>query len=593
MANGLEKLEKKWEHIFRKRRGTQIEASNQSAGSTVSLLDGPSLLETQKFPQPSFIRPTSTRMEARHDTFMGRSGRRTRSLPEPSSDPSSSELLISDTAATSPDPSSSPSPGFSEPIYAPKEPASPPRRRVTYSPFPPRLDIPRRSSSLSPEQRGSTNSLAELLEFSFENSSGPSVGKKMSPMPSPRSRSRSSSRSPSRPISTAESSKRASEATIKMAIPDRASPIDMLSLRASPGPSWANSPGSASSPRSSELETPGSFPSSKLRLQIPEPETSPSLVPLPQSARSDRTVSSYGPVTPTSTSRPITPIITFSSPSLLDEPTLKDFLSLTDDDVADPDVTITQDRVTKQFPSPPQRAAPSPPPSCGLPPNPPLLTTFPMPPSHKPRSRRSSGDSDLIILPPPLASQPEAGAAAALEAVRIATKYRMDLVYVVNLWPKKTMGSSKPNTSPLRRQTSLSSMSTVIHKPRTDDYRLDGRLMAANGLHLAPCPFKVSSAVLKKVLRTNGWLEYRNDATTSEGFEALGGFARGYSHPFFTNDGESNRGIVFSAYRRARADGSHANMAREELDEMGRDAEALCTMLVDLANSERRMRVNA
>ncbi|KAM7205523.1 hypothetical protein V8F20_003107 [Naviculisporaceae sp. PSN 640] len=280
-------------------------------------------------------------------------------------------------------------------------------------------------------------------------------------------------------------------------------------------------------------------------------------------------------------------------PLFLQGVTVRDFLALTDDDVADPDVAIGEDQVEKSFPSPPTRTAPSPPPSCGLPPNPPLLT-FPIPPSPRHRAQRPSDDSEFIILPPPLASHPMEGAAAALEAHRIATKYRMDLVYVANLWPKKAMGYHKPSRIPVRKQASHSSLSTtatVIHRA-DDDFRLDGRLMAAYGLHLVPSPFKLHIGVLKKLLQTHGWLEYRGDGVSDGGLGSLEGFVRGYSQSFFTND-ESNRGIVFAGYRRPRPDGSHTIMSAAEMEDMAKDAERLCTMLVDQANSERRMRANA
>lgn len=172
----------------------------------------------------------------------------------------------------------------------------------------------------------------------------------------------------------------------------------------------------------------------------------------------------------------------------------------------------------------------------------------------------------------------------------------MDLVYVVNLWPKKVTGYPKPTNLPVRRKASHSSLSTsttVVHRPRAaEDYQLDGRLMAANGLHLVPSPFKFPSGVLKKVLQTEGWLEYRGDNASEGGSDPLEGFVRGYSQAFFTNN-ERNRGIVFAAYRRPRVDGSHAILTTAEMEQMARDAEALCSMLVDQANSERRMRANA
>jgi hypothetical protein len=144
-----------------------------------------------------------------------------------------------------------------------------------------------------------------------------------------------------------------------------------------------------------------------------------------------------------------------------------------------------------------------------------------------------------------------------------------------------------------------------------------GRLLAAYGLPSIMYPFRISAPVHQKVLRTQGWLEYRNET------DAQDEFARGYSCAFYTGhspargresdpapmattttpDGKpkqqqqqkkkpANRGIVFAAFRLPGADGNPICSSAEELEALHQDAEALVDMLIDIHMTQRhRQRV--
>lgn len=274
---------------------------------------------------------------------------------------------------------------------------------------------------------------------------------------------------------------------------------------------------------------------------------------------------------------------------ILKEPTFSDFLSLSDDDIADdtPD-TVAQPHTSSKSPR------------CTLPPDPPVLVSSP----------QISVGTQLLTLSPPLSTRP--ATAAAFEAARIAARYKFDLVYVVNLWPSH-MGCSRnlavteesspvspvAHTDPAAGQTTLNS-----HTPRVG---MTGRLLAAYGLPFIMSPFRISASVHLKMLRSGGWLEYRR------GNGETGDFARGYSRSFYTGyspdgrgwpvEGETaqgkpkkrrakapNRGIVFAAYRLPRTDESSTGSDAAELDALGRDAETLVDMLIDIHMTQRQRR---
>lgn len=289
---------------------------------------------------------------------------------------------------------------------------------------------------------------------------------------------------------------------------------------------------------------------------------------------------------------------------MLKEPSVKDFLSLSDDDIADGHAAPRTKSTTKQPASNP--------PTVALPPN----------PSPAPSPTRPKRAHPLLTLSAPLASRP--ATSAAFEAARIATKYKFDLVYVVNLWPSHMSRPSQSSplsqlcgtpvaTSPIRAHSRTpsppespashasgydSGFEPAAAPPRnSNNSSLTGRLLAAYGLPAIMCPFRISAPVHQKVLRTQGWLEYRNDTGARDEF------ARGYSCSFYTghsparggnatstttantaNTGKpkpANRGIVFAAFRLPRDDdGVPACSDAEELEALHRDAEALVDMLM-------------
>ncbi|KAM0196769.1 hypothetical protein ACHAPQ_010651 [Fusarium lateritium] len=238
--------------------------------------------------------------------------------------------------------------------------------------------------------------------------------------------------------------------------------------------------------------------------------------------------------------------------STLREPDFNEFFNLSDDDIAE---SAPEDVVDVAEPSPPS-TAPS-----------------------TPVSTRSS----LLTLTPPYGSK--AATAAAFEAARIANRYNFDFVYVVNLWTDDTQPHSNSSTNP--------------SSPSKKVTPLSGRLLAAYGLENVNLPFQISTTAHNKILSTPGWIEYR--AKQVQGDE----FARGYAHAFYTDECSqegstisrnsasstpstkfmnTDRGIIFAAYRKPRADGSLAGVSSgpAELVNVHKDAEALVEMLVDI-----------
>lgn len=146
-----------------------------------------------------------------------------------------------------------------------------------------------------------------------------------------------------------------------------------------------------------------------------------------------------------------------------------------------------------------------------------------------------------------------------------------------------------------------------------------GSLLAGYGLETIAAPFRLSSRVHKKILRTEGWIEHRrSDAAENE-------FARGYARSFHTgcasprrrasaspmiegggsggagenqnqkrDDGgdddkaKIDRGVVFVAYRRPRGPGGTAHSCAAELDALEREAETLVELILDFHRERRR-----
>ncbi|KAL7788237.1 hypothetical protein V8C37DRAFT_242165 [Trichoderma ceciliae] len=248
-----------------------------------------------------------------------------------------------------------------------------------------------------------------------------------------------------------------------------------------------------------------------------------------------------------------------SSSSTLREPDFNEFLNLSDDDIAE----SAPENPTLESDNALQQSTPS------------MDTSIPSP---------GPTGSSLLTLTPPRASPP--ATAAAFEAARIARRYDFDLVYVVNLWPGGPRG----------HQFDLETTGSC-ERP------LVGRLLATHGLHQVPSPLQISSFVHTTILRSNGWVEYRNpEAQPHE-------LARGYACSFYAgkySQGRSSernsqvsgvrlsemidRGIVFAAYRKPR--NGECKMGHgftgEELSSLHEDAETLIEMLIDIHARNRQ-----
>ena len=255
-----------------------------------------------------------------------------------------------------------------------------------------------------------------------------------------------------------------------------------------------------------------------------------------------------------------------SPSSSLWEPDFDDFMTLSDEDIAESDTDSSTSIFTGK--------------TDELPPTPPLTaSSVEAPQMPRPRS--------LLTLSPPYASKP--AAAAAFEAARIASRYDFDLVYVVNLWPDGT----RPRTPSIGQNGS-----PVV--PSASPYHMTGRLLAAYGLETVKSPFQITTSVHTKILRSEGWIEYRSQEARSDEF------ARGYACSFFTgqysrsNSIDSNmsaatrssrkridRGVVFAAYRKPREDGSLRCSDAKELDAIKHDAEGLVEMVIDMHAAHR------
>ena len=248
---------------------------------------------------------------------------------------------------------------------------------------------------------------------------------------------------------------------------------------------------------------------------------------------------------------PVSPNLSLSG-GFLQEPDFNEFFSLSDDNVAESEFENLALQGMVQAP---------------------VITT--------PRvSSLPLCDPPLLILEPPCANRP--ATAAAFEAARIASRYNFDMLYVVNLWPERTLPKA------IGQEGSSGSVQAMT-----------GRLLAAYGLHNGPSPFRISPEVHTEVLRSESWLDYRDE-------EALNGVpSHAYSCSFYPGQYEEkrsaglttpthakeinavDRGIVFAAYRKPRADGSMRYSTPEELAFLRRDVEAMVEMLIDVHVASR------
>ncbi|GAB1310779.1 UspA domain-containing protein [Madurella fahalii] len=618
MTTGIEKLERKFDRLeklfpWKRKEAASLDiAVLESRPITPIPLSPTSGADAQTFPRPSFIRPTSSRMVAREEVAFGRdSMRRARSLPESSS----SRSLVStvtqaqgDKAATD----SGPLGGCPEI----------PQRLSSLGP-----GIPQRSSSLS-RSPSRIASLAQLLEFGF-----PAAHKKGRDSSSGR---RSTSGSKSVPRSTSVSVSQKAQVNRKRCSGGvkEETPISRPHCPDDKCPSVQSTrPSKSMQPHDEGKHSGVVRQESRAQQILPERVTLPKTQPheinndnvekshTPRSMSTSRTVSK--PALRISTSFPALSG-TAGGRFILKEPSFSEFLTLSDDDIAG-------DRAAPRV----QPAAPEAP-SYSLPPNPPAV----IPPA------RITSAYPLLTPSPPLASRP--AAAAAFEAARIAVKFKFDLIYVVNLWPAH-MSRSQRQFSPRRSPRSTPTTPTTPTRaaapseypspasdtstgedslfggriPRCNDGTsqcgMTGRLLAAYGLPSIMCPFRISAPVHQKVLRTQGWLEYRNDNT---GPSARDEFARGYSCSFYTGyspdkrrcdapspgsgkqeqrgrktgkaaSAAANRGVVFAAYRLPRGDGTGVRSDAAELAALHKEAEFLVDMLIDVHMTERKRRAAA
>lgn len=556
MAAGFDKLERRLEKlgkvIAKKGRDLSRGSFGVDGTSPLSLAAvSDSILRT--FPPPSFIRPTSSRMIAREEVSLTpRPEQRSKSLPETPGTPH----LASPTSTLEGEPT--------------------PRTSISQ---PPR--IPKRSSSLGPARRpASLASLGELLEFSFANPPRKRAGPKLSSA----SGSRSGSISPTSqlhrtrhsdelqhvrgahhpghlvtPPPSAECDKSFASTTLSY---QKRLPVTPPAGELTPEPSPKFEPSVLHASGESEANPTTRFQRSK-SLDVSASLSGEAKLPL-RRALSFSTLEAVKPSHETNLPSKIAPPKDEKPPkrkpvrsrrrlSTSEEPSVSDFLSLSDEDVAG-DVSAPLARLPL--------SSYSKPPNCALPPDPPGLVPPP----------QVSVGTRLLTLSPPLATRP--ATAAAFEAARIATRYKFDLVYVVNLWPRRACGKVE----------------------------MTGRLLAAYGLPYLTSPFRIPESVHLKVLRTEGWLEYRCENVTPEEF------SRGYSCSFYTGHSlgnhkgaftrgsrerkglSPNRGIVFAAYRLPRADGANLQSDEAELASLRRDAEGLVDMLIDIHMTQRQRR---
>ncbi|KAK3955946.1 hypothetical protein QBC32DRAFT_332075 [Pseudoneurospora amorphoporcata] len=507
---------------------------------------------------------------------MSQCARRTKSLPDSPSDPHGASFSTFEHGSRM---------GFT------------PRRR-TEGP-----SVPQRSSSLVSRQKDA--SLAELLEFSF---SGHSTRSHDELSALSMRRSRSGHKSPSRSTS--------------ISISPRAQPRRKRNPDLYIHTHLQTPPPSAQQDKS--FDSMLSLLSTSLSHGQLTPAASPRLIPLPApepnelheitssqsgSLRS-RTVTPVRkkPIlelrTPTSRLSTARSIPSIRVNTILREPSFNDFLTLSDDDIAD-NLTNEQSLSQTSCMTSPQ------PSSCDLPLNR-LGSIF--------SAHVASENHPMLTLSPPLASKP--ATMAAFEAARIASKYHFDLVYVVNLWPSQN-GSGQSNAFSKRSSmSSLSTSTTLLNSPSspsasfsaisTDDntglpfplahdYRpMTGRLLAAYGLHSLTNPFRISAPAHRKVLGCDKWLEYRNDDVAENDF-AMGyncSFYTGYTPPRpFSVLGEKastssvkNHGVVFAAYRLSNNAAAKTRSSLEELEELRKDAESLVNMALDTYTDHKEER---
>ncbi|KAL8356684.1 hypothetical protein RB601_001812 [Gaeumannomyces tritici] len=546
MSHGIEKLlgGRKFGSLRKPKLRSSARVSSLRSlrpGPTYDLASTPLIEETASvadehslFPQPSFIRPKSNRMVARDEASPA-----SKACPLPSS---ISEPGKSNRSARS-------SLGSDHASYS----------------------IPRRSSSLT-KRRGGPSSLSSLVHYEFTTRENKNAA-----------RSLSSLCGSQRSISISPRSPKSMRAELDAAFSRQAAAIS-VGVDTPPPSDSESRPPSSSNGTSRSLSL-GQGPSTRSPSQ-PTPGPSPALVPIPDSAlRAPRSSEDASDRRPSLQSllQPQTPSIETADFSvvfdpILQEPDLGDFLGLSDDDIAEsrppsPGLPVevaspivkgslapihTGDLpVSPRTPSISCRRDSRDPPSPWAKPSPNLPPPTPM--SVRRISARLSAT----------ANEDRAAAMAAFETARIASRYQFDLIYVINLWPKRKMGnpprfpfsaeafgdamsqasattkrnstssmrSSRPDSSSLRFSDMASpgqsirlSDNEVPNTPRSggtddDDVGFHYRFLAAYGLHTVKAPLQISYAVHNKILQTEGWIEYRGTEPDD--------YQRGYAQAFY------------------------------------------------------------
>ncbi|KAH8848341.1 hypothetical protein MCOR14_004894 [Pyricularia oryzae] len=600
-------------------------ASSSSSESAYALADEQSL-----FPAPSFIRPTTSRMLARDEKS-----------------PSCKRLNDALDAKRSPR-----SPRRFSASESHSSGASSIRSSVRSSTRSSTPRIPRRSSSLVAQQREEHPSLASLLHYEFTEGESKNAKRSLNTLCAPASpidseclalleKFPSIDDNPPTPPPKDDYRLHLSQVGNYPTSPRTLSPSvsHPLPLQAAAQPRLRPSLSSRSAPdlaaRSSGQQSPtgsliGRHRFANLRIENPKP--------LRISHNRSR-----------------------SSDIVLQEPAVGDFLGLSDDDIAEerpptppvlstsavPTTPLVPQSETTQQPVPPPKS-----PSRSLrklsvdsgPPTPPPLALAPTPLSVKRISARLSMGT----------TEDRAAAMAAFEVARIASRYSFDLIYIIDMWPKQMLrrkpsaatrdpfgtGLASPRrtgsvrTSKKHTRTSSNHSSTFseahddTNPDRYENTGLDYRFLAAYGLHTVKPPLEIAYSVHSKILKHEGWIEYRQpERNDSE-------FARGYACSFYTgcapteshhsrnsslastseasteesgatsprldkgkpiarsrsgtNRSDHNRGIVFAAYRKRQLDGEAPGLSREELRGMQLDAETLVNMIVDCHKVKRR-----
>ncbi|KAK1990002.1 hypothetical protein LX36DRAFT_717089 [Colletotrichum falcatum] len=527
MPNNFDRLEK----LFSRRRDSVIDTNSPMLESTsprAASLD-------QSFPQPSFIRPRVSRMKAREERIIAaQNDKRAQSLPESPSERVSIHVSHLSTTSMS------------------------------------ALTLPVRSLSLS--HRRESQPVASLRGFDF-------------PCPP-------SSNSPASPFGTA-STPGALPPSYKLFPDQRHSSVIQPAPR-------SDTPPSSDYEDDSSIKGPQSRPSSSLSRDLPTPASSPEMKPVRDGQSRDfadlslakrkaaaatirRRREEKAAAFRRSQGHSRTPRSITSAHQILKGGDVTDFYTLSDDDILEeePELEAALD-------------SPIAPTSMRLPPSPPTPSSATS--SFRIKKRTSSIHIDDVAKE------------GALQAAQIAAKHKFDLVYIVNLWPDNASESSSP-TSRLSMDLSSSSSSTSssssssrptsvrasllgpMDGPMVDSAPgMTGRLLAAYGLSNLTTPFRISATVQSKILKQEGWMEYRCDDAQA------GEFARGYGHAFHTDTGrrgsprdvsQNDHGIVFAAYRYPSKDSGAVGCSREELEALRVDAEGLVDYLVAIHKARR------